>query len=88
MLAVPQTSRLGLPNQKILSKVISSKKSPIPSSNYNNVFCRPFGGSSPQRLEVGRKNSSKRAGKLTGYGRISTRRDTTMFKNDSCILPM
>ncbi len=76
MLAVPQTSRLGLPNQKILSKVISSKKSPIPSSNYNNVFCRPL------------STSSKRAGKLTGYGRISTRRDTTMFKNDSCVLPM
>ena len=76
MLAVPQTSRLGLPNQKILSKVISSKKSPIPSANYNNVFSKPL------------SNSSKSSGKLTGYGRISNRRNMSLFRNDSVVMPM
>ena len=74
---VSQTSRLGLPNQKILSKVISSKKTPIPSSNYNNVFCRPL-----------TSNLKRGGGKLIGYGRISSRRDTSMFRNDSCVMPM
>ena len=76
MLAVPQTSRLGLPKQMILSKVISSKKTPIPSANYNNVFCRPL------------SNSSKRAGKLTGYGRISDKRNMSLFHNESVVMPM
>ena len=76
MLAVPQTSRLGLPKKEIKSKVINSIKSPIPSANYNNVFARPI------------SNSSKRAGKLTGYGRISDKRNMSLFHNESVVMPM
>ena len=76
MLAVPQTSRLGLAKKEIKSKVINSIKTPIPSANYNNVFCRPLW------------NSSKRAGKLTGYGRISDKRNMSLFHNESVVMPM
>ena len=85
MNSAPETSRLGLPKQRINSislrdlpqaKVITSRKTPIPSLNYNSVFCRPL------------LTETKRAGKLTGYGRISTRRNMSMFKNDSVVMPM
>ena len=76
MNSAPETSRLGLPKQRIKPTVITSRKTPIPSLNYNSVFCRPL------------LTETKRAGKLTGYGRISTRRNMSMFKNDSVVMPM
>ena len=77
MNAVPQTSRLGLPKQQIKSKVITSKKTPIPSLNYNNVFCRPL-----------LSETKRGGGKLIGYGRISNRRNMSLFQNDSVVMPM
>lgn len=71
-----ETARLGKPEKIQERDLRSASQIPTPSQNYN----QPFGGSMCC--------APKRKGKLSGYGRISDRRNIGLFQNDACLIPM
>jgi hypothetical protein len=71
-----ETARLGHPEKIQDRDLRSASQIPTPSQNYN----QPFGGSM-----CGEPNKK---GKLTGYGRISDRRNIGLFQNDACVFNM
>ena len=78
--AMEQPARLGAPKNQVPNlSLSSSKKTPVPSPRYNIPFIpdSPHHRPRPKHLE-----------KLVGYGMVSNRRDSTMFKNDSMVFPM
>jgi hypothetical protein len=74
--AIGETARLGHPGSIQDSPLRSSSQIPTPPRGYNDAFVSDI------------STEPKRRGKLNGYGRISDRRNMSMFKNDACVIPM
>ena len=74
--AIGETARLGRPASIPESPLRSSSQIPTPPRGYNDAFSSEL------------HSEPKRSGKLDGYGRISNRRNMSLFKNDSCVIPM
>ena len=74
--AIGETARLGHPGSIPDSPLRSSSQIPTPPRGYNDAFVSDI------------STEPKRRGKLNGYGRISDRRNMSMFKNDACVIPM
>lgn len=71
-----ETQRLGHPEGIQNTDLRNASQIPVPSQNYNAPFSNiPMG--EPQRR-----------GKLSGYGRISDKRNMSLFKNDASVIPM
>ena len=74
--AIGETARLGHPGLIPETGLRNASQIPTPPRGYNDAFGSDI------------STEPKRRGKLTGYGRISDRRNMSMFKNDASLIPM